>query len=65
MAQKFPALIKTNGPWGSWRASPAEAGRGATGAFSPAGTGCDLDITLDSWKNNLKVPLAGLLHDWS
>lgn len=47
------------------RSPPAEAGhiRGASDASSLAGTECDVDITLDSWKNNLKVPLAGLPQD--
>lgn len=58
-----PRSQETRGPWGGWVAPPAEAGHGADGAFRPAGTGCDLDMTLDSWKNHLKVPLAGLLQD--
>lgn len=55
--------MKTNGPQAGWWAPPAEAGQRANGVFSLAGTGCDLDITLDSWKNILKVPLAGLIQD--
>ena len=55
--------MKTNGPQAGRWAPLAEAGHGANGAFSLAGTGCDLDTTPDSWKNILKVPLAGLIQE--
>lgn len=54
-------MVSAAGP----QSPPAEAGhtRGASSVSSLAGTECDVDITLDSWKNNLKVPLAGLPQD--
>lgn len=55
-AQEFQEDVKTGGPGGQVAAPRAEAGRTASGASSLAGTGCDLDITVDSWKNNLEVP---------
>lgn len=53
-----PGIPRTSGnEWSSagWRMPPAEAGHVANGAFSLAETGCDLESTLDSWKNNLQA----------
>ena len=56
-------IFESMRPPGRLAGPPAEAGHGASGAGSVAGTGCVGDISLDSWKNILKVPLAGPRQD--